>query len=59
MIHFDISNDFIAIKYQDGSSPFLTEIFLWVIKYMLGLVCDSYEEKINREGWRLHQPFVS
>lgn len=27
MIHFDISNDFVAIKYQDGSSPFLTEIF--------------------------------
>ena len=58
MIRFDISNDFVAIKYQDGSSPFLTEIFLWVIKYMLGLVCDP-KEKLDREGWRLHQPFVS
>ena len=66
MIHFDISNDFVAIKYQDGSSPFLlTEMFncngvsVKKISLAISYVELFMIEKLNREGWRQHQPFVS
>ena len=35
MIHFDISNDFVAIKYQGGSAPFCMKIYIELVFILL------------------------
>lgn len=50
MIHFDISNDFVAIKYQGRSGPFYMKVYIELVLILL-IRPSEVRNKVS-EQWR-------